>query len=176
MSTGNVDLLIDSCISSIVLFLTQDLVQVVLTSTFSFFVFSFFSFSCPKDKSLARSRGFFRPPFFPCQPHNTSSHTASHAREQTDDFSSQRPVRTARCARQGAESGRRASPRMLLGNAMMVPPSPPLPLALVLRTGKNNGRARRERTQYDDPAAQRPDRTVCCAPGSRKAGSGALEQ
>jgi hypothetical protein len=47
MRTGHVDLLIDSCISSIVLFLTQDLVQAVLTSTFSFFVFSFFSFSCP---------------------------------------------------------------------------------------------------------------------------------
>ena len=47
MSTSHVDLLIDSCISSIVLFLTQDLVQAVLTSTFSFFVFSFFSFSCP---------------------------------------------------------------------------------------------------------------------------------
>ena len=48
MSTGHVELLIDSCISSIILFLTHDLVQVVLsTSTFSFFVFSFFSFSCP---------------------------------------------------------------------------------------------------------------------------------
>ena len=48
MSTGHVDLLIDSCISSIVLFLTQDLVQAVLTSTISVFVLSFFSsFSCP---------------------------------------------------------------------------------------------------------------------------------
>ena len=47
MSTSHVDLLIDSCISSIILFLIQDLVQVVLTSTFSFFVFAFFSFSCP---------------------------------------------------------------------------------------------------------------------------------
>ena len=47
MSTGHVELLIDSCISSIILFLTQDLGQVVLTNTISFFVFSFFSFSCP---------------------------------------------------------------------------------------------------------------------------------
>ena len=47
MNTSHADLLIDSCISSIILVLTQDLVQVVLTSTFSFFVFSFFSFSCP---------------------------------------------------------------------------------------------------------------------------------
>ena len=48
MSTGHVELLVDSCISSIILFLTHDLVQVVLsTSIFSFFVFSFFLFSCP---------------------------------------------------------------------------------------------------------------------------------
>jgi len=47
MSTGHVELLIDSCISSIILFLTQDLVQVELTSTLCFFVFSFSSFSCP---------------------------------------------------------------------------------------------------------------------------------
>ena len=48
MRTGHVDLLIDSCISSIIFFLTHDLVQVVLTSTISVFVLSFFSsFSCP---------------------------------------------------------------------------------------------------------------------------------
>ena len=47
MSTSHADLLINSCILSTILFLTEDPVQVVLTSTFSFFVFSFFSFSCP---------------------------------------------------------------------------------------------------------------------------------
>ena len=52
---------------------------------------------------------------------------------------------------------------------MVVPPSPPLPLALVLRTGKNNGRARREKARSDDPAAQRPDRTALRAAGPRKA-------
>jgi len=47
MSTSHVVPHTSGYISSIVLFLTQDLVQAVLTSTFSFFVFSFFSFSCP---------------------------------------------------------------------------------------------------------------------------------
>ena len=57
MSTGHVEFLIDSCISSIILFLTHDLVQVVPTSTFSFFVFSFFSFSCPAARSSSDSGG-----------------------------------------------------------------------------------------------------------------------
>jgi hypothetical protein len=44
-------------------------------------------------------------------PANSSNDTGSHTREQTDGFTAQRPGRTACCARQGAESGRRASPR-----------------------------------------------------------------
>ena len=77
MSTSHVDLLIDSCISSIIFFLTHDLVQVVLTSTFSFFVFSFFSFSCPKDKSLAHEASSTLP-FFPAN-HTTLAATRSGA-------------------------------------------------------------------------------------------------
>ena len=46
-------------------------------------------------------------------PANSSNDTGSHTREQTDGFSTQRPDRTACCARQGGESGRRASPMML---------------------------------------------------------------
>ena len=48
MSTSRVVPHTSGYISSIVLFLTQDLVQAVLTSTISVFVLSFFSsFSCP---------------------------------------------------------------------------------------------------------------------------------
>ena len=48
MSTSYANPLINSCISSILLFMKQDLVQVVLISTFSIFVLSVFSsFSCP---------------------------------------------------------------------------------------------------------------------------------
>ena len=48
MSTSHVVPHTSGYISSIVLFLTQDLVQAVLTSTISVFVLSFFSsFSCP---------------------------------------------------------------------------------------------------------------------------------
>ena len=103
MSTGNVDLLIDSCISSIVLFLTQDLVQVVLTSTFSFFVFSFFSFSCPKDKSLAHEASSALP-FFP------ANHTTLAATQRVMQGSKQTTFpRSARFERPAARGkGRRA--------------------------------------------------------------------
>ena len=48
MSTSHVAPHISGCISSIFFFLTQDPVQVVLTSTICIFVLSFFSsFSCP---------------------------------------------------------------------------------------------------------------------------------
>ena len=51
-----------------------------------------------------------------------------HAREQTDDFSAQRPGRTACCARQGAESGRRASPRWCRRSRWWCRPRLPSPL------------------------------------------------
>ena len=88
MSPSHVNPLISSCVLNILIFLSQDPVQVMLTSTVSVFVLSFFSsLSCPSSTSRALG-GFFPPPCFPCQPYNrANNHTTKRARQRMDYFS-----------------------------------------------------------------------------------------
>ena len=82
MSTSHVNPLIGSCVLSILISLSQDPVQVMLTSTMSGFVLSFFSsLSCPSSTSRALG-GFFPSPCFPCQPYRANNHTTKRARQR----------------------------------------------------------------------------------------------
>ena len=140
-STSHVAPHIAGCISSVVIYLVQ-VDQMVLISTVSTFFLSSLSssFSCLNLVHDDPARSLRLRPL-PCeqqQPHSESCKGANR-RLFLAAAGSNGPLRAAR-------GGERAPgvAQMVPGNAMMVPPSPPLPLALVLRTGKNNGRARRE--------------------------------
>ena len=106
-STSHVAPHIAGCISSVVIYLVQVALQMVLISTVSTFFLSFLSssFSCldllHKDSTRLSASALY--------PANSRNDIASHARKQTRNFSAQRPDRTARSARRGG--GRWAAAR-----------------------------------------------------------------
>ena len=141
-STSHVAPHIAGCISSGIIYLIQVLVQKVLISTVSTFFLSILSssFSCLHLVHEDSARPLRLRPL-PCeqqQPHSESCKGANR-RLFLAAAGSNGLLRAAR----GGEWAPGVA-QMVPKNAMVVPPSPPLPLALVLRTGKNNGRARRE--------------------------------
>ena len=159
MSTSHVNPLIGSCVLNILISLSQDPVQVMLTSTMSGFVLSFFSsLSCPSSTSRTLG-GFFPSPCFPCQPYRANNHTTKRARQRMSYSSARQAGSNGLLRVAAAQSWSWASPRMLPENAMMLCPRLPLRLPLILRIG-SNGKTRHEWTHIHDSATQRPERTA----------------
>ena len=110
MSTSHVNPLIGSCVLNILISLSQGTVQVMLTSTMSGFVLSFFSsLSCPSSTSRALG-GFFPCACFPCQPYRANSHTTKRARQRMNYFSARQAGSNGLLRVAAAQSWWRACP------------------------------------------------------------------
>ena len=156
-------------ISSIVIYLVQVELQMVLISTVSIFFLSSLSssFSCLNlvHEDPARSLRL-RP--LPCKQQQPHSESCKGANKQF-----LRAAAGSNGLLRAARGGERAPgvAEMVPKNALVVPPSPPLPLALVLRTSNNTTLSRKgaKNSEWTAASRGRPDRTACCAAGPRKA-------